>query len=455
MKKLFATASIFALCACTDGGEFDLPKLGLDANWGQEIPLTKQSELKQEWWKSFKDENLNHLIESATSQNFDVKIAESKILEARQGRIVAETALMPQVNFEGSASRSLSPLGGGFSKNPKPVTLFETGFDAMWEADLFGQNAARVDEAGFNQKALEANLNAVKLTLIAEIVTNYLDLRSAQTGIKLTNQKIAAQEKILDLKKHLQKSGLADGAEVSRNESALTSIKATMPDIEARLESAKNRLVTLTSLSAAEVDKIADQAFVDNVDKAPPPISKPTDLIANRPDIIAAGNNLLASMANAKAADLEHFPKISLGAFLGVGDSSITNSTEVWKLGGNLVAPIINFGKIDALATAAKEQEKQALEEYKKAIALAVEDVKNSAVYYIKAGQNLHLETQQLTEQQTQERLITERFDKGLNSKIDVYQQQLKALDSQIAVNLATARFYKRIVGVYKSIGVI
>ncbi|PZN96441.1 MAG: hypothetical protein DCF30_17545 [Hyphomicrobiales bacterium] len=202
---------VVALAGCAVGPDYAAPGQFLPTNWGNAPKTKKPLEARQlsQWWKKLGDVRLNQIVERAVAGNLDVASAKARIREARATRRQAVGALLPQVDGFGSATRSRTAAATSASGGNTTSNLFQSGFDASFELDLFGANYRNVEAATYGIDAADEDLRSVMLTLIGDVATNYIEARGAQARASLARRTAASQRETEKLTRNKFTAGSA------------------------------------------------------------------------------------------------------------------------------------------------------------------------------------------------------------------------------------------------------
>lgn len=378
LASLSVTAILLAGCAV--GPDYISPRIALPASWSSstaEAPA-RPVELAA-WWQRLGDKDLNALIEEAVAGNLDVAAAKAKIRQARASERQTGAALLPSASSSASASRQST-------RGADAEAQFKAGFDASWEIDLFGGNARNAEAARYGSEAADEDLDAVLLTLVGDVATNYVSARGYQARIALAQRSAATQRAIADLTRTKFEAGSASAVDVSNAEGQAASTEAKLPDLTTAYSEAVHRLSVLTGRAPAELDGRMKKGGPIPRPRQAVPTGIPADLITNRPDIRRAERQYAQATAKIGVAAAERYPSISLGGTLSTTATSIGDlgkaSSISWSLGPSLSIPIFNGGKLAAAQEAAEASRDQYLVAWKASVLKGLEDVENAIVAY-------------------------------------------------------------------------
>jgi len=390
---VFALLTITILSACTPTRVSDHVKLPDMNNWHHQptdpIKVTR-TDLKS-WWEGFKDPLLNKLIIKALNANHDLRIAKARVREAATLVTIAESALYPSIDLFSSGGREKKIdriIGVPGNQDIELITptadAISGGLAARWEIDLFGGRHLEAEAAIAQSAGTEEALRAVQVGLLAQVATNYLELRGLQKRISLQQEHIEVQREKLRALRLFAKSGLATEADVTNQDALLKSTESALPVLTSTALTLTYRLGVLLGEPPENLETRLSQ--VKPLPVALPCVPKllPADLLSQRPDLRLAKTEVTAAAANLGAARADLFPKLVLSASGGFGALAVggfSNLAEsVYTLGSGLTMPIFNAGRIRAHITAVDARLDQAALNYEKTFLLALDDVENAFV---------------------------------------------------------------------------
>ncbi|PZP56284.1 MAG: hypothetical protein DI586_04215 [Micavibrio aeruginosavorus] len=400
------------------------------------------------WWKGFNDPALNQLVDIALKGSPDRRMAEARILEARGLRRAVNSALFPQLQASGSAGRAKN-----LNTNFKAGELYDAGFDASYEIDIFGRNRSNSDAADANFEARSAEYHDVSLTLVSEVTRAYVELRAAQKQSEIAYKNLEAQQKTLELVRQQKELGEAPQLDVERSEGLVNTTKASIPEFDRQADNARLRLSVLTGEMPEKIKPLVE-AKSDVISDIKPVLLAPAEVINQRPDVRAAQFNLEAQTSLTKAEIASIFPTVTLAGFFGIADTALIDSTTIWSSGISAAVSLLNFGRISGNIDAAKARETQSFELWRKTVLQAVTDVEISLTDYA------HIKERKVTLQQA-----AANAERSLNLSQQLYKEGevsfLDVLDAQRTVNNANAEVVGAeealslsLVALYKSLGV-
>jgi NodT family efflux transporter outer membrane factor (OMF) lipoprotein len=433
------------------------------------------------WWGSLNDAQLSALIATAIKNSPDIKVAEARLRQARAGLKLSKANALPNGTGSALALRTRSPdttslLGatglGGSSANSSsssnadsttgsqgrgPVQLYDVGFDATWEVDLFGANKRSIEAASAQAEASTANLDDAHVSLAAEVAQTYVGLRDQQLRYTLIRQSADLQQKMLDLSLQRRTRGAASDADIAQLRTQLESTQATLIPIDEQLSESLDALAVLCGQEPGTLDKQLKNAAALPVLPATVTVGKPADMLRQRPDIRAAERNLAAASAQIGVKTAARFPTLTLVGDLGFAGTSarelLTKENFTWLGLPYLSWNFLDFGRKKAGVEQAEGAMDEANAQYKGAVLRALQDAESSLSRYGHQRDNLaSLErVQALTQRNVA--YAEQRYQVGAASLIDRYDSQRSGLTAQQNVIAGTAELLKDFIALQKSLG--
>ncbi|GGD50662.1 efflux transporter outer membrane subunit [Croceicoccus pelagius] len=383
MRKLLVLAlPLVALSACTVGPDYERPEItGEVGEWSQGDIDSAAPDV--EAWRELGDPVLARLVEEAVAANLDIAQAEARLRQARAGLDAAAGGRVPEVAANASATRQRLSENGQLPVGSLPgfapeYSLFDAGFDASWELDLWGGTKRGIEAARYRLGAADALAAESRLRVVAETVRAYVQLREAQAEGELARRDVSARETIARLARQSYEAGEIARGPAADADAALSAARARVPAAEAKAVAAANALAVLTGKPPEGTADLLDE---------PAPVPTPpravraglrADVLRRRPDVIAAEYQLAAATADVGVQTAQLFPKISLLGSIGqqarsVGDLASGDSLR-FTVGPTLAWPIFAGGRIRAQIRAADARADEAAATYEQAVLSALAD---------------------------------------------------------------------------------
>jgi NodT family efflux transporter outer membrane factor (OMF) lipoprotein len=389
-RNITGKALVVAACLLTGcikvGPDYVRPEINLAGSWrnsGNRFADNATAlQLLSSWWTIFQDDKLTALIGQAIAGNLDIKKAQARLREARAKQLVVQADLFPSLNATGSAKRNKSWSDQTAGTTAGIQDSASAILDASWELDIFGGTRRSVEAASANAQAVREDLRDVLVSLIAEVASNYLSLRTTQSRIETTQSSINTQNETYQLVLWGHEAGLVDGLAVQQAKYNLESTRAQLPTLRTQLEQYLNRIAVLLGEQPEKVSRQLLQGT--GIPSAPAEVAAgvPAGVLRQRPDVRRAERELAAQSARIGVATAELYPSFTLNGSIGVETLSTNHqgSSKTWNLiGGPQVSwAVFTAGAICQNIEIQKALYGQAKSDYESTILTALEDVENA-----------------------------------------------------------------------------
>ena len=437
------------------GPDYQAPDLRLPGRWSAstEGQAGDQARLAR-WWSQFGDEKLDWLIEQALTGNLDLKLAQARLHQARASRQLAEAGLYPTVSASTSGSRSKS----SDAIAPQPArTLYDAGFDANWEIDVFGGNRRGIEAATADLAASQASLDDTRVSLIAELARNYVELRSQQRRIAIARDNLASQSETLQITEWRYQAGLARASEVEQARASREQTRAGIPDLEVSLAAAENRIALLLGRNPGELHDMLAEAKPLPAVPASVAAGIPADVLRQRPDLIAAERTLAAETARVGQKLAQRFPSLTLSGSFGWQAYSFAalggTGTVARAIGGTLAATLFDGGRLRSQVEAQSAVQEQALLSYQSGILSALEEVENALKGHAAARDRLDARQAAAESARNAAELSRNLYQTGLADFQQVLETQRTQLSAEDSLASAEAVLRTSLIALYEALG--
>jgi multidrug efflux system outer membrane protein len=424
---------------CAIGPDYRRPETSLPERYVTDEAgnLTNTAPINPEWWKLFGDATLDQLIEQTLTRNQDLEAAVARMEAAEAAAREAGADYFPTVDLQGASirSRTSGETSSGQQMGVMTSTNRRIVLNIGYEFDIWGR-LRRSNEAA-RAEALSGRFarDSLRLSLIAQVVSVYLDLRVRDVEVLAMSRTLRAQEKTRDIVQGKKDVGAASDLEVAQAVAAHAATAAQLTEILRQRTLAENLLALLAGQPGLRLEPLAEAA----VPLSPlPPVGLPSALIEARPDVRQAEEALVAANARIGLAKAAYFPVISLTGFLGSESaqfsSLFTRPAEVWSYGAAITAPIFNWGRTSARVDQASARQRELLANYQKTVQGAFREVRDAlASLSLFDRSEGELQTQ-LAAASDALRLANARYEVG-------YSGFLEVLDSQRTLNAAQLQY--------------
>ena len=448
-----ALVALLSACAATTPSSPVLPQTPIPAEWSSAAPYAPakaDTASLAAWWQSFNDPQLTALVTRALQANTDIRTAQAALLQARALRDVSAAGLGPRVDTSASAQRSKS--GGGQAGN-----LFQAGFDASWEPDVFGGNRSALNASDADALAATASLGNVQISLAAETAINYLQLRGLQAQRLIAQGSVAAQRETLQLTRWRAQAGLASSLDVEQGIAASEQTAAQIPSLDTGIAQAASSLAVLTGQSPGVLrSELATAAPVPQAagDLA---LAFPAETLRQRPDVRAAEHRVKAALARVAQADAVRYPGFQITGSLGLRALTLGTLTGGASVANALLAsvsvPLFDGGAARAQVRAQQAALEQARLSYQATVLTALKDVEDALVSL--QGNRERLARLQAAAEAAgnADLLARQRYASGLIDFRAVLETQRTLLSTQDSVESTRASLSADHVRLYKALG--
>jgi multidrug efflux system outer membrane protein len=449
---------ILGIGGCSMGADYRRPDLGLPANYrGAPASPAAGSFGDLPWRQVFKDPALQDLLQTALANNLDLRIAVSRIEQARAIQAQVFSELLPQVGYEGGVNRGKNEFLGG----PKNVdgSTQNSAYAALavaWEIDLWGR-IRRLNEAALDRLlGTEEAQRGVTLSLLSEVAQAYFDLLALDERLKVAQTATQAFAETLGLFKDRLEGGKASILATSRAEGALNTSAAQIHDLTRAISEIENEISVLLGRAPAPIVRgsaLLDQALLPRV-----PPGLPSELLERRPDIRAAECEVRARNAEIGAALADYFPRLGLTTLLGKvtpnsGFGLGSNAANLWSVGAALTGPIFEGGRLRAQEDQVRAQLEEALAQYQKAVIIALAEVSRALVAREELEQAFDRRRQAVQAYGVAVQTANERFNAGKSSYYEVLEAQQLLFPAQDAMVQTRLDQLRTLAFLYKALG--
>ena len=442
---------VVAIAGCTVGPNYKPPEPNVPAEWvGPRIGAEGQSQELVNWWTKFGDPNLTSLIERAVQSNLDLKVAESRIQQARATRGMVSAGFWPIANLTGAGTRSRSAQG-------TVSNLYQAGLDSSWELDIFGGTRRNIEAADADLLAAVETRQDALVTLTAEVALNYIDLRGFQRQIFIAKENLQAQKHTADVTRQKFQGGFVSALDVANADAQVATTSSQIPPLE---QSARQTIYNISILLGLEPAALVQELSPESsIPPAPPevPIGIPSDLLRRRPDIRRAEAQIHAATARIGVATADLFPSLSLSASAGFSsnqlDSLINWHKRLWSIGPSVDWRIFDAGRIGYNIKLQKALREETLLTYQQAVLTALQEVENSLIASAKEQEHRDAIIKAVAANRKAVALSTQLYAEGQTDFLNVLNAQRSLYASEDALVQSTRTVSTNLVALYKALG--
>ena len=445
------------LTGCAVGPNYKRPPVtvpdgyrGLAPDAGQQPPASLGDE---KWWTVFQDQQLQELIREALAQNYDVRIAATRVLQAQAVVGITRADQFPTIAGGASASNQRfprTPTTSAYETSPLGVNL-----SLFWELDFWGKFRRATEAARASLLATEWGQKAVISSLVSNVASAYFQLLELDLEMDISRNALTSRKESLRLVEIRARGGTTSLLDVRQSEQLVYTAAASIPDLERRIEQQENFISLLLGKNPASI--VRGKPLVENVVLPKVPPGLPSSLLDRRPDIQSVEQQLVAANAQIGVAKAAYFPQIALTGLAGYQSSALTDlftgPAGLWSFGGQLAQPIFTAGKIRSNVRLTEAQKEEAVLIYQQSIQQAFREVSDSLVAYRK---NQEFRTQQellSAAAQDATRLANVRYQGGVTSYLEVLDSDTRYFDAQLGLAQAELSERLALVQLYNALG--
>lgn len=451
---------------CVVGPNYHPASANAPGAWSSPVPdgLTSNATAPVSWWASFNEVELDSLIQRATQSNSDLRVAEARLRQARAVRGGSVADLRPALTASGSAARAKQsenqPFFGALPLPPSfpfEYSVYQVGFDASWELDLFGGRRRALEAATAEwEGAIEARNDAM-VSLLAEVARNYVELRGTQQRLEIARRNLKLQEEVLELTRARLQAGMATELDVTRTAALRAGMLAAIPPLETVERTAMYGLAVLLGRPPGEL--VVELSAFSALPHPPSevPIGLPSDLLRRRPDVRRAERQLAAETARIGVAKSDWFPKISLTGDAGAESVSVSKwfepGSRFWSIGPNVQWNALDFGRVRAQVHAQTAVQEVALATYQKTVLLSLQEAENAVVAYAHEQNRHQALAEAVNENRHSLELANGLYQSGRVNFLDVLDARRSLYQSEDQLALSDQSVSLNLIVLYKALG--
>ncbi|HEX3988848.1 MAG TPA: efflux transporter outer membrane subunit [Verrucomicrobiae bacterium] len=449
-----AAAAWFAGCAV--GPDYKRPSLAVPATFRDDNGATSNSFADLEWWQVYRDNTLQGLIREAFTNNYDLRIAMTRVEQARAVAAQARSQFFPSINYNGSVSQGRNyEFAGPFPNNGSTSGSAITALNAFWEVDLWGRVRRLNESARAQFLASEEARRGVRLSLLSDVASDYFQLLELGRELEIASRTTNSFAGSLQIFSERAEGGTASALETSRAQAALADAASATPEILEQIEIEENELSILLGRNPGPINH-------DNQDfgsQLPPevPAGLPSSLLERRPDIREAEQLLHSANAQIGESVAEFFPQIGLTALLGKVSPQLSAFTlggaNAWGVAAEASGPLFEGGKLMGQYRQARAARDEALLHYQQTALDSLRDVSNALISRQRLGEIRGQQALEVTALETAVKLSTERYSAGKASYYEVLEAQQQLFPAELNLARTERDQLLAVVALYKSLG--
>ena len=486
LRVVLAASTILALGGCTVGPEFQVPSWASPTSWfagpKEQVPpapsIPVAAPIDPNWWTLFHDSQLTALERRVAAENLDVRVATSRLAESRAQLGQARASEFPTINANGSFTRQKASNVGQFAAAPNPLgangasghtagalrsanlapfSVYQAGFDASWELDLWGGVKRSVESATASVQAAEEARRAALLSSLAEVARDYVALRGVQTQLHIARDNVHTAQQSLQLTQQRAAGGVTTDLDVANASAQLRSVMAEIP----RLEQHEAADINAMSLLLGQPPNAlrGELAQAHPVPPVPPrvPIGVPSELARRRPDVMQAEAQLHAATATIGVAVAAFYPSVTLSGSIALQALTPAHffsfNAREYAAGPGITIPIFQGGQLKATLQLREAQQEEAAVNYQKTVLGAWHDVDNALTAYQTEQARRDQLVLAVAQNQRALELAQSRYQQGVADFLTVLDAERSLLSSQQQLADSTTNVSQNLVALYKALG--
>jgi multidrug efflux system outer membrane protein len=459
MNKLVVLSLTALLTGCFKiGPDYIRPQVDTPKQWRFAESDVRQNATNLKWWEQLGDPVLNQLVNQAVQGNLDLKIAIANI-EQFMGQYGSTRAnLFPQISGTANYAHAQpsgtggDPLSSGKS-NPE-IDFARLGAAMNWELDIWGRLRRANEAARADLLAQEAIKRAVILTLVSQVAQTYITLRELDKNLEITKNIVKSLEEELRIAKIRFDEGYTSELELEQADSEYQRRSAFIPQYEQQIAITENAMNVLLGHNPGPIPR---GLSLDELKLPAVPAGLPSDLLAQRPDIHQAEQELIAANARIGVARAQYFPQISLTGSVGQMSTQVATlfvpGANFWSVGSALLTPIFTAGKIAGQVQSAEAVQKAAVANYQRSIISGFREFENALVSSNKTKVQKEIQSKRVSAVQSYFNLSRIRYDEGYTDYITVLDSIRQLFDAQIELVQAQSANFTATIGLYRAMG--
>jgi multidrug efflux system outer membrane protein len=457
-KRLFLLFLLFSLVAgCAVGPNYSRPSVDTPANFRNALTPAEQGSIADlPWWQIFDDETLQGLIREALENNYDLRVAVSRVEQARQIAAQARGQFFPQVNYEGVVDRGRNSVlatpspNGGITGDSALLNL-----NMFWEIDFWGR-IRRLNEAACAQYlATEEGRRAVVVSLVSAVAQAYLELLELDLQLEIAKRNTESFEYTLKIFTRRLENGVASKLETSSAEALLGTVAANIPEVERQIALKENEINILLGRFPGPVERHA--GLLDQATPPEIPAGLPSALLERRPDIRQAEQNLRTANAQIGVAMANFFPQIGLTTLFGKVSPEVSaftaGSSNMWAVAGTMTGPLFRGGTLVAQYRQALAVWEEAKLAYEQTTLNAFREVSNALVSREKFATSLVQQARAVAAYEQAVDVSMKRYVAGKASYYEVLQNQQELFPAETVLARTQLNQLLAIVQLYRALG--
>ena len=451
--SLILSAVTLTLAGCMVGPDYRRPTVETPPAW-RLTDQEAQDTANAAWWRQFGDPVLTDLIATALKENKDLLIATARVDQFAAQYGVVRANLYPQIGAGAQFGQSAASNTDGRYSYPVTGMPQQAVLNASWELDIWGRIRRASEAARADLLASEEGRRGVILTLVSSVAISYVNLRDLDKQLLISRQTAESRKGAYEILKLRFEAGIINEMELAQSKSEYEQAMATIPQIEKSIALQENGLSVLLGSNPGPIPR---GKTIDELKLPTVPAGLPSDVLARRPDILQAEQNLIAANAQIGVAKAAYFPAISLTTLFGTASSEFTDlfrgPSRIWTYGASITTPIFTAGRISSQIKVTEAQQQQTLARYRQSIQTAFREVNDSLTDQDRTRVQLAAQYKRVEALRVYADLARLRFDNGYSSYIEVLDAERSLFDVELSYVQNQGTLFQALINLYKAMG--
>jgi len=458
MKKFLLLAIAVLLSGCAVGPNYKRPTVSVPTDYRDSMPAqtaAAPSLGNENWWQVYQDPVLADLIHTALQQNYDVRIAAARVLEAQAQLGITRANQFPSASVGADIfSQQNAKTSNQFP--PYQVNAGQLNLSVIWNLDFWGKYRRQTEAARAQMLASEWGQRAVISSLVANVATAYFQLRALDSEIEISKRTLGSRQQSLQLTKVLETHGSASDLDVSQSEQLVYTASESIPDLERQIRQQENLLSILLGDNPGSISR--GQALTEQPVPEAVPAGLPSELLERRPDVRQAEEIIVAANAQIGVAKASFFPSISLTGAGGLESNALNRfinaPSQTWFGALSVAQPVFQAGALRSGLRLTRAQYQEAVLAYQQTVQNSLEQVSNALIAYQK-DRDFRGQQELLTQAaQRSDQLSLVLYQHGgasylqvLTNETNYFSAELNLVQAQLNERLALVQLYQALGG--------
>src|SRR5688572_23385481 len=412
IRPALLLGSLAATAACVQGPDYERPTVAVPDEFRFHDATASFAADDGVWWQAFGDPTLDALVAEALDNSRDLRIASARVDEAAALVAGTQSQGLPQVGYGAGFSRQRTSEPGSEPFVGETRSSVGGVLTASWEIDLWGRIARETEASRANLLATEEARRGVILTLISSVIIGYLNLLDLDERLRISEETVAGRKRYVELFEVRLRGGTVSDFEMAQIRAEYETTLATLPELRRQIALQEAALSVLLGRNPGPIER---PVTLNTIALPEVPGGLPSELLARRPDILQAEQNLVASNAMIGAVRAQYFPRISLTSVLGLASAALgglfSGSSRTWSFAGEIAGPIYTGGGLEAATAQTIARRDQALAAYELTVQNAFRDTEDALVSLQAAAEIEETQQRRVRALETAVRLARERYE--------------------------------------------